>query len=310
MLGFGGIAKRGTGPIGLALSSSDVRLAQRLSGGGFLLEREPLSKDVDLTGAAYHAEVSRAVSAAVRRAGFTGKKVVSALPVDAVLYKTLRVPPMPDEELKQAIEWEAAERFQIKDDQAVQFYRAGVVNQGNEQREEIILLAASKSEVHDHAMSVKRAGLVPSAIDASGAGLARLFGVPGQSAMIVNLTHNVAEIVGVTDQTVIFNKLIQLSRVAGKVDAQAVGRELSLCLRYLSVTFGVHKPSALYLCGDDAHLQVAGEIGEVVGMPMETAEEALSRKQVMCRPEEAGQWAVAVGLAERSGKGSAQRGAA
>ena len=310
MLGLGGSKTRGTGPIGLALTGSEVRLAQRLAGGGFALECEPMSKDVDLTGPAYHAEVTRAIQSAIRRAGFVGKQVVSAMPVDAILYKTLRIPPMPDEDLAQAVAWEATERFQVKEDQAVQFYRAGEVNQGGEQREEIILLAAQRSDIYDHAMSVKRAGLMPSVIDATGASLARLFGEQGKSAMVVNITERVAEIVGMRDGSVICNKLVRLSVMQGKVDVQGVARELGLCLRYLSVTFGVHKPSALYLCGERADAALAQAMSDAISMPVQTAELALARRQVMCAPEQAAHWAVAVGLAERSEKGSAHRGAA
>lgn len=310
MLGLGGGKTRGTGPIGLALSGSEVRLAQRLAGGGFALACEPLSKEADLTGPAYHAEVSRAVATALRRAGFAGKAVVSALPVDAILYKTLRLPPMPDDELAQAVAWEAADRYQIKDDQSIQFVRAGGVKQGNEQREEVILLAANKSDIHDHALSVKRAGLMPAAIDATGAALARLFGEAGKSAMVVHMTERVAEIVGVRDGAVIFDKLVQLTVMQGRVDVPGVARELGLCLRYLSVTFGVHKPDALYLCGERATSELSAQLSEAVGMPLRSAEQALSRRQVLCAPEEAAHWAVAVGLAERNEKGSARRGAA
>src|SRR5687768_4694335 len=67
--------------------------------------------------------------------GFSGRKVVSCLPAKALHYKNLRVPRMPADELKAAVEWEAADRLKLPvDAMHIQFFDAGEVRQGEELR--------------------------------------------------------------------------------------------------------------------------------------------------------------------------------
>lgn len=311
MFGFGGNSGRGYGPIGLAVTAHDVRLAQRGPGGTYVLEREPLTDGVDPSEPTYHTETSRALGAAFRRGDFHGKDIVSAMPAEMLRYKTLRLPPMPPEEMIQAIAWEAAERFQLADDQALQHYSAGEVQQGNERREEVILLAAEKAAVHDHASAIKRAGLEPGAIDATGAALARLLGFDGTSSLIVQLGNNVAEIVGARGTQVIFDKPVQLVRDdEDTLDHQALAREVGLCLRYLSVTFGIHKPDGAWVCGEGVTPDLTEEIGTALRTKIQTVGEAPAMHQVGTPGQDNGVWAVAIGLANRDRTGSAQRGAA
>ena len=310
MFGFGGNNKRGHGPIGLAVTAEDVRLSQRVAGGRYTFEIEPLAGVTDPSDPSFHTETSRAIATAVRRGKFVGKDVVSALPAQMLQYKTLRLPPMPPEDLVQAIAWEAAERFQLTDDQALQHYDAGEVQQGNERREEVILLAAEKRSVHDHATAVKRAGLNPVAIDATGAALTRVLGEEGRSTLVVHLGTDIAEIVGATGDRVIFDKPVDLTRADDQLDTQALARELSLCLRYMSVTFGVHKPNTAWVCGEGVDPTLAHDLGNLLHLPVQTVDEAPAMREVRYPGADASTWVIALGLAKRDQQGHAQRGAA
>lgn len=308
MFGFGG-KQLGNGPIGIAVNASEVRLAQR-AGNGYVLEHEPLAEGTEKSGPAYHAECSRAIGVALRRGKFSGKRAVSALSVEALRYKTLRMPPMPEEDMIQAIAWEAAERFQLTDEQSLQHYSAGQVHQGNELREEVILLAAEKDAVYDHAMAIKRAGLIPTAIDATGAALARVLGTMGQSTLVVHIDKRIAEIVGVRDDRVIFDKPVEMVRKEDKIDAAALSRELGLCLRYLSVTFGVHKPDSAWICGDGFTHELAAAIGDTLNIELRPAQESPAFAAIASQCDDPAAWAVPLGLAQHTSKGSAKRGAA
>ena len=310
MFGFGGNNKRGHGPIGLALNAHDVRLAQRVAGGRYVFEIEALAGVNDPADPSFHTETSRAIATAMRRGKFVGKDVVSALPAEMLRYKTLRLPPMPHEDLVQAVAWEAAERFQLTDDQALQHYSAGEVQQGNEQREEVILLAAEKRAVYDHATAVKRAGLAPSAIDATGAAMARLLGMEGRSSLIVHLGPAVAEIVGTRGTQVIFDKPVELVRDGDEIDLPALCREIGLCVRYMSVTFGVHKPDTAWVCGDGVTPDMSQQMAQTMHVPFRTVDHAPGFEGVGYPGNEASRWAVALGLAKRDETGHAQRGAA
>jgi len=292
------------------VTAHDVRLAQHVSSGRYILEQEALPSETHPTSPSFHTDTSRAIATALRRGKFTGKDVVSALPAELLRYKTLRLPPMPEEELVQAIAWEAAERFQLTDDQSLQHYSAGSVQQGNEKREEVILLAAEKRAVFDHASALKRAGLAPAAIDATGAALARVVGMPGKSVLVVHLSQKFAEIVGARDGRVIFDKPIELMRDGSEIDIAALSREVGLCLRYMSVTFGVHKPDAAWVCGDGVTPVMVADMSEAMHLPMQTIDQSPALREIQYSGSDPSMWAVAIGLTLRNSMGFAQRGAA
>ena len=309
MLGFGGKLNNAGAPIGIAVTAHDVRLVQRTSS-GYVFEREPLAEDIDVAGPAYHAETQRAISTALRRGKFVGKQAVSALPAELLRYKTLRLPPMPAEEMAQAVAWEAAERFQLTEDQSLQHYSAGAVNQGNEQREEIILLAAEKNAVYDHAVAVRRAGLQPTAIDATGAAIGRVLGFEGQSSLVVHLGPTFAEVVGLRGDQVIFDKPVELARSEDTIDFTALSREIALCIRYLSVTFGIHKPDAAWVCGEGVEGTLAQQLSSGLNTTFQTADQAPAVKAMGSTDADAHEWVVALGLAVRDQTAQAKRGAA
>lgn len=309
MLGFGGKIKGASNPIGIAVSAKDVCLAQAVSG-GYVFEREPLSNDVAITDPNFHTETQRAISAALRRSKFAGKQAVSALPAEMFRYKTLRLPPMPEEDMAQAVAWEAAERFQLTENQSLQHYRAGQVNQGNEKREEIILLAAENNAVYDHANAVKQAGLQPIAIDATAAALSRLLGNDTQATLTIHLGATIAEIVGHRGEQVIFDKPIDVTRTDGAIDASALAREISLCQRYLSVTFGVHKPDATWLAGQGATHTFAEQLSDGLQTAVLTTDQSPVLSGIDLPDGDSTPYCVALGLALHNRKGSAKRGAA
>lgn len=310
MFGLGGKSKAGLSPIGIAVTASEVYLAQLGTRDGDQFAVQSLPHGIDPAGPGYHSEVSRLLSAMLRRGKFAGKHAVSALPAESLVHKTLRLPPMPDEDLEQAVAWEAAERFQIAGDQAVQFYNAGVVHQGNEKRQEIILLAADQATINDHALSIKRAGLVPLAIDASSSAFARVLGFEHETALVVNLQQSRGEIVGTRGDQVIFSKPIGLQRLNDELDQAGLARELSLCLRYLSVTFGVHQPEAAWLSGMGASPQLAAELSENLSATLRYAGESPALSGLRFPDGDPSPWLVAVGLAMRGRTHNVQRGAA
>ncbi len=309
VLGFGGKIKGASNPIGVAVSAKDVCLAQAVSN-GYVFEREPLANDVSISDPNFHAETKRAINAALRRSKFAGKPAVSALPAELLRYKTLRLPPMPEEDMAQAVAWEAAERFQLTENQSLQHYRAGQVNQGNEKREEIILLAAENNAVYDHAVAVKQAGLQPIAIDATAAALARLLGSDDQATLTIHLGQTTAEIVGHRGEQVIFDKPVDVTRINGVIDVSALAREISLCTRYLSVTFGVHKPNATWLAGQGATQALAEQLSDGLHTTVQTADQSPALTQLSLPSDDPTLYCVALGLASPHRNGSAKRGAA
>lgn len=310
MLGLGGkIRGARSHPIGIAVTTKDVCLVQRLSSGD-VFDREPLPDHIDLAAPNFHTEIQRAISTALRRSKFVGRQAVSALPVELLRYKTLRLPMMPADEMVQAIAWEASERFQLAQKHCLEYYCAGPVTQGNEKREEIILLAAERTVIHDHAMAVKNAGLIPVAIDATAAALARLLGHDKQSVLTIHLGETIAEIVGHRGSQVIFNKPIELAQQGTEIDIEALCREVSLCIRYLSVTFGVHQPDAIWIASHHAAKDMVQAMSDGLRTEVKLVDQAPEFKGIDLPNEGVAQWCVAAGLSMRSHQGTAKRGAA
>ncbi len=174
-----------------------------------------------------------AVEAAVRQVlgqgEFFGKQVVSCLPAHQIQYKNLRLPRMPHEELSAAVEWEATDRLQLGADQAVvQFFNAGEVRQGDELRQEVILMAAPLALIEDHARMLLRCGLHPTAIDAVPSALSRALsnpvdaGADAAAQFILDVGHSTSKVLAARQGKVLFFKLIELG--GGKFDQTVAAR--------------------------------------------------------------------------------------
>ena len=171
-------------------------------------------------------------------------------------------------------------------------------------------MAVENSAVYDHAVAVKQAGLQPITIDATAAALARLLGNDDQATLTIHLGETIAEIIGHRGEQVIFDKPIELARDGDAIDPAALSREVSLCMRYLSVTFGVHKPGATWLAGQGATQAFAKALSDGLHIDVQTADQSPQLREIKLPEDEPAQWCVALGLSLRSSKGSAKRGAA
>ncbi len=112
------------------------------------------------------------LAGALGNGSFTGREVVSSLSASVWQCKSLRLPPMPTNELQTAVEWEAADRLNLGSDHYVQFYDAGEVQQGEDVKREVIVLTTSHEAVDEHVQVLAGCGLTPTAIDVAPSALA------------------------------------------------------------------------------------------------------------------------------------------
>lgn len=176
---FGGKKKRSELPVGIDVGECGVRMLQMSIRGqdvsATAAAYSPLSPGLKVGSDEYRVALTSAIQSAFERGGFAGNRVVSSLPASIVQCKNLRLPIMPADELSSAVQWEAADRFRMGEGQcSVQYLHAGQVNQGDEVRQELILLAAKLSQVEDHVAALTGNGLRPVAVDAVPTALARL----------------------------------------------------------------------------------------------------------------------------------------
>ena len=116
------------------------------------------------------------IRAAFLSAGFRGARCVVSLAREDVCLQSIRLPKMPDDELRQSAVWEASQRFGFeRHAMEVDFIRTGAMLQSGENREEVILIAASHAAIHARVEPVLAAGLRPVAVDTAFSALVRTF---------------------------------------------------------------------------------------------------------------------------------------
>ncbi|MDQ3441284.1 MAG: pilus assembly protein PilM [Planctomycetota bacterium] len=125
----------------------------------------------------YAAAVGNLLRDMVRSAPFRGARIVSCLPARAMHHRTMRLAPMPEQELPQAAHWKAAAELGIKPDalkSAVLI--SATIREGAKQKTEALVVAAPIEELDRHLAILQRAALKPVAIDASVCAVARCLG--------------------------------------------------------------------------------------------------------------------------------------
>jgi type IV pilus assembly protein PilM len=166
-------------PIGLDLGADSIKMIQLESTRGGLCVRAAghysFPPELNYDSPEREELAINAVKQMLKKNGFKGRKVVSALPDNDMVIKTLRLPPG-NEDSEETIMTEAAKKlpFDINSAQ-VQYLNAGKVQQGDEPFTEIILLAARNEDIQSEIEFLARMSLEPQAIDAGPCALFRGF---------------------------------------------------------------------------------------------------------------------------------------
>jgi type IV pilus assembly protein PilM len=112
----------------------------------------------------------------LRKGRFRGREVVMALSSSELAARNIRLPKMTEEELATAVNWEAQNKFPFDTATAViQHLRAGEVHQGDRVLDEVILLAAPRTDAEDAIQLAREAGLDLVSLDAEPCAIFRGF---------------------------------------------------------------------------------------------------------------------------------------
>jgi len=110
------------------------------------------------------------------RSNFQGKNVVSCLPSGKLRITSLRLTETEEDGIEQALRKEVVQRFGLDPERdAMDYVVAGSVRQGNDVKNELILLATDHETVRSHIETLEQAGLRPVAIDTIPCALFRSF---------------------------------------------------------------------------------------------------------------------------------------
>jgi type IV pilus assembly protein PilM len=357
-------------PIGVDIGSDSVKLLQMEIVGNTLAvvaaARQPLppaAKSHELkerTAAA--AEVIRQM---IRHNPFSCRKIVAALPRDIVHVKNLRLPLMPLDEVRSAIEFEVKNIFPFETKDAhVRFLHAGEVRQGADARQEVIVVAATRSDVDTFLCELHRCGAAIESLDFEPAAIYRsverfirrredeqevhvLVDVGGTRTQVVigrgenisffkpieiggqHLHDAVARKLGISSDEArdLRRRLIEAGSAAASASPNApddsrrdpvrqavfdatrsimesLATEVSLCLRYHSVTFRGHRPTKLRLVGGEASdPQLLAVFNSALPLPTEAGRPLHSVDTSRMKPADRrgfmSEWTAAFGLSLR-----------
>jgi type IV pilus assembly protein PilM len=215
---------RGGAPIGLDIGSSSIKMLQFSRRGGGELAAiasgqyalDPAAGETDR-----RAMIVQGIGQLLEASAFRGRQVVVGLSDDAVQYKNMRLPQMPPDERAEAIRWEADERFDLDDEAQIEYLDAGEVRQGEQVRDELILMAVRGTYLRPFMQMLADAGLRPVAIEPTPVALCRCLARAyrresdrRELRVVAELGHRSSKVLVLRGSRVLFYKPIDIGAAA------------------------------------------------------------------------------------------------
>ncbi|MDQ7843059.1 MAG: type IV pilus assembly protein PilM [Armatimonadota bacterium] len=231
---------------------------------------------------------SGALRMLLRASGIRGRRAVISVTGQNVLARILRLPPIPADEVKQAIRWEAERHLPFPVEEAVLDAQVvGEVTDDGQRQLEVLLAAAPETVALTCIETVEEAGLQVEAVELSALAMVRALSRrehPGVVAM-VNLGASTTEVAVVRGGVPQFTRTIaegveglaeggETAIIEGRLDA--VVSQLRRSFDFYRVQYGRAQIDQILLCGGgaradgvDRHLALEMEIPVAVGTPLE-----------------------------------------
>ena len=175
-----GLKTRGLRPIGLDMGHNSIKMIQLAINGE---QVSVLAADeIRIDAAVKEDEQARrdfvvsAIKRMLERGNFQGRNVVSCVPSGKLRITSLRLAETEEDGIEQALRKEVVQRFGLDPEKdAMDYVVAGSVRQGNDVKNELILLATDYETIKNHIETIEQAGLKPVAIDTIPCALFRSF---------------------------------------------------------------------------------------------------------------------------------------
>jgi len=296
----------------------------------------------------------------VESAGFSGRKCVISVQDTLLRVKSIRQPPMPAGDAERAIRLEACDRLGFGEETPTEigWIRAGEVRQGEDVREELILVGAERTKLETIVDGVAATGLHPVAVEPGFLATARCFARDLRRAsdseivrFVIDIGYLTTSVTILRGTDVVFYKRVEIggrsmdsaaaerlrldrttiaelrrqrmenNNGGGKPKDERVHRalytairpsleelahEVSLCLRYHSVSFCGQRPDKVVVVGGDASepglveaLYETLRVPVVIGCPLEHVDLSTA-PGVIDQSKSLASWTVAAGLSLRS----------
>ncbi len=143
---------RGLQPIGLDIGHNSIKMIQLIINGEQLsviaAQKARIDPGINGDGQERSRFVISAIKQMLTEGNFHGKNVISCLPNDGLKITSLRLAEAQSDGIEETLKKESAQRFGLDPDKdAMKYFVAGNVHQGDEIRNELILFAADNETV-------------------------------------------------------------------------------------------------------------------------------------------------------------------
>lgn len=221
--------------VGLDIGSSMVKVVQlKKAGRGIDLEKfamEPIfaGREKKSAGPELKEQKIAATRRALEMADISAKYAISSVSGESIIVRYIQLPEMPENELKNALRWEAEEYIPFRIDEvnldSVILGKA----EGNEGKVDVLLVSAKKDLINEHLDIIKEVGLTPSIVDVDSFAFLNCFELnhapdPSEVIALVNIGAEITNINVYVNGTSRFSRDISIAgdtitnAIAGKMN--------------------------------------------------------------------------------------------
>jgi len=192
---------KGTSVLGLDIGSSHIKIVHLMrQGQNWKLENWAIAKtpkDALFDGnIAIKGELVKVLTDTLSKNKFRESKVVTAVSNQRIVTRYITMPPMPENELKEAVHWEAKNHIPIYDENMKIDYK--VLGKTHDSRTLLVIAGIARQTAQDYLEVLREAKLKPVAIDIYPVSLFRFFGTSSgiqQPYCIVDLGYSCVKLV-------------------------------------------------------------------------------------------------------------------
>jgi type IV pilus assembly protein PilM len=223
--------------VGIDMGSSMVKVIQlRKAGKGIEVEKcaiEPIyaGRDKKSSGMDVKEMKTSAIKKAMERAGISAKYAISSVSGESIIVRYIQLPEMPENELKNALRWEAEEYIPFRiDDVNIDSVILGKAQGENFGKVDVLLVSAKKDLINEHLDIIKNAGLTPLIIDVDSFAFLNCFEInhtpdPNEVIALINIGAEITNINVYINGTSRFSRDIS---IAGDTITNAIAGKLNL----------------------------------------------------------------------------------
>ncbi|MEM0913753.1 MAG: pilus assembly protein PilM [Planctomycetota bacterium] len=329
---FASLTQRKTRTIGIDVGRRSVRLVQH--GGSVTTAQASVRGEHRCKDMAYVEAAAEAVQRGLDAGGFTGRAAVVSLPNAVLNFTNLRMPEMPASEMAEAIKWESDGATEPGVETIRQHVTLGQVRQGEEARQEVLMMTAEQSWIEAFVEAFDAMGLDLNRLDTDSTGLSRVVPVDEEPRLVIDFGADSTRAMIVERGVMRFYKVIGVGQLefdrlvaerlqmplgdaaearrraeqdaamtrsvheATRPAIEDLARELSLCIRYFGVSFrGARPEQGLAVGGGAAFGQLIAELGRSGGIAIRPLNPFQTLGLDAQRIEQPWSWSVATGLA-------------